>query len=376
MREAASLSFPYLTASPASSPILQDRLSQAFLQCISSKAILGGECSLDLFTGLLVYLAWQHHYLVKQQTYQKLCLLTGMASDLGLYRPNLSSMDDPGSALERDRAFVGCYCLCSALCATGYDKPNPLRWTDNLRLAAKSASIVGTLPSDRDLISSLELMRAVDDFSESAQDHHETSNGSTHYMELHTRATFHRLKALKREHPSLASSLGYAAANLHVYQRVLRSSLVSDPAMLIQSACAVKEYTDDILARPASTLHQMSVVGWVGLLEILLLMAKVSKPSTGGWEAGALTSMLQPEVMLDSLCSHMASTPSDDPLSLRHEGLVKRFRGVCESIKRHYLHDSDSSVTPSTHQASFLDPLSCFGNGVLDPSFWNSLSGQ
>lgn len=368
-------------------------MSQAFLYALSSKAILNNESSLDLLTGLLVYLAWHHHYVPQQQTYQNLCLLAGMVGNLGLYRSRLSSMDDPASALERDRAFVGCYYLCSSLSATGYNKPNPLRWTDNLRRAAENARRMGTLPSDRELVSTLELTRAMDDLEDVLQERSGVPPSSVHYIDLHTKAALHRLKALKREHPSLADSIGYAAANLHVYQSLLRSSANSDSSALIQCACAVKEYTDDLMARPASTLHHIAIVDWTNLLEVLLFMAKVSKPSTGGWEAGALTSMLQPEVVLDSLHSHMASTPHNDPLSSRHEGLLRRFRDNCEGIKRRFLFETgpagvvtaqadEPSLNGYSHQDSpaavrshVYDAYSHFGNGVLDPHFWSSLTG-
>lgn len=314
-----------------------------------------------------------------------------MAGDLGLYQPSLSTMnDDPGSALERDRAFVGCYYLCSSLSASGYNKPNPLRWTDNLRRAAENAGLVGTLQSDRGLIATLELSRTLNDLQDALQEHTEVPPSTVHYIDLHTRAALHRLKALKREYPFLAGSLGYSAANLHVYQRSLRSNAVLDPSTLIQCACAVKEYTDDILARPASTLHQVAIADWTNLLEILLLMSKVSQPSTGGWEAGALTSMLQADVVLDSLYSHMASTPSNDPLSLRHEGSLRRFRNICDGIKRRFLSDAGDKgvMTAQADEPSFsdyaqqrssvegrpFDAYSYFGNGVLDPHFWNTLT--
>lgn len=376
----------------ASSPKIQDRLSQAFLHTLSAKAILSSECSLDLFTGLLVYLAWQHHYLPQQQRYQQLCLLAGMAADLGLYQPTLSPMNDPGAALERDRAFVGCYYLCSSLSATGYNKPNPFRWTDNLRHAAESAGFAGTLSTDRELVATLELSRAMDDLHEVLQEHSGSPPGITQYLELHTKSAFYRLKSLKREHPSLGTSLGYAATNLHIYRiLLLRSGPVPDPTSLIQCACAVKEYVDDILARPASTLHHIAIVDWMNLLEILLLMVQVSKASTngGGWEAGALTSMLQHEVVLDAICYHMSSVSPNDALSSRHAGLLNRFRGICDGIKRRFLSEvgsagvvtaqaddvSGNRTAPAVDRSTKFDAYGLFENGVLDPMFWNGLMG-
>lgn len=379
-----TLTLAICVVASASYPETQGRLSEAFQYTLSSKVILGSERSMDLLTGLLVHLAWHHHFMSQPQVYQQLYLLAGLAADVGLYRPRLDPMDPP-SALERDRAFIGCYYLCSGLSPTGFDRPNPLRWTRNLRTCAENAALTGTLPSDRFLVSILELAHAMDEMEESIR-HDIVSQYSNPlpYVELQTKATSQRLKALKREHPSLAGFLGFEAAAIHIYQRLLRISETPDYPVLIQCACAIKEYLDDILSRPSETLHQIGIVDWSNLLEILVLMARVSKPSTNtsSWEAGALTSMLQPEAMLDAIWNHANSTPPNDPLSPRHEALLQSLRRVCDGVRRLLASTQQGSdgrfrtgAESRSGEGAIFDVFRSYGNGVLDPTFMKSLTG-
>lgn len=275
-----------------------------------------------------------------------------------------------GRELERARAFVGCYYLCSSLSAIGFDRPCPFRWTDSLRICADSIATSARTLSDRSVVALVELAHAIDDFEEALRLNVATRRTNVvPLVDLQVKASIQRLKALKREHPSLGGSLAFAAAILHCYQRLFRVSESPENAALIQCACAAKDYIDDLLARPSYTLHRMSIVDWTGLLEVLTLMGRITKPmpSTSGWETEALASMLQPEVALDALCSHMASAPSNDPLSPRHEPLLEWLTNACNGIRRRILHDgSGGPVRPQD--------FNYLGNGVLDMEFWNSLT--
>lgn len=374
------LALAICTVASASNSDLQSRLSQAFQYTLSSKVILGGQRSLDLLTGLMVYLAWHHQYMAQHQIYQELYLLAGMAADLGLYKTRLEPLD-AASALERDRAFVGCYYLCCALSATGFDKPSPLRWSNSIRHCAERAASANTLPSDSELVPLLELMHAVTDMEEALRDDMQSERTNpVQYVDLQVRATIQRLKALKREYPALAGTLAFSAANIHLHQRLLRASETPDYPTLIQCACSIKEFVDDVLARPPSTLHRIAIPDWASLMEILALMARVSKapPTAGGWEAGALTSMLQPEAAMDALCSHMASASSNDPLSPRHEQLLQWLRNMSQDIRRRVLLEPAAGSSWEHEQGRQREPdlLNFFGNGVLDLDFWNSLAAR
>ncbi|KAK6395217.1 hypothetical protein LTR65_000687 [Meristemomyces frigidus] len=409
------------TVSSAAHPEVQQRLVQAFRLALSSRVILQGQRSIDLFIGLLIYLAWHHNYMSKQQIYQELYLLAGMAADLGLYRqPSNVDNSNMRDAVERDRAYLGCYYLCCSLSVMGFNKPSPLRWTDNLRRCAENVAYSGAQPSDRLLVGITELMRTLEDLEDAFRMESGMKRSTmTHYVDIQTKAINHRLKALKREHRELGGTLGLRAATIHFHHRLLRASEIPDTATLIQCACAIKEHLDDVLARPPITLHQIAIVDWTNLLEVLVLMARVAKPlpSTVGWEAGALSSMLQPEAMLNAVCAHMASAPVGDPLNPRHEAQLQWFTDVCGSIKTRILHEhtqgastlrGDDSQYDTAHSlgqnhthidshghlrsvnepysselpmpgaaaladGSAYDSFSLLENGVLDDGFWTKL---
>ncbi|SMQ46861.1 unnamed protein product [Zymoseptoria tritici ST99CH_3D7] len=368
------LTLAVCTVASASRPDIQDRLSQAFLYALASKSVLTDDRSLDTFAGLLVFLAWHHHYLPQHQVYQKLCLLAGMATDLGLYRSyNFAAA---GSALETDRAMVGAYHLCCGLSAK-FDKANPLRWTKNLRSSAESVAQFGTLPIDCTFLGVLELAHAMDDLDDTLRQHGYQS-AAKHFVNLSTKSALHRLDALKRDHPTLNGTLAFASATIRIHQQRLRHGDINDSSVLIETACAVKEYLDELLARPPSTLHQMGVVAWADFLEILVVMAHVSKPSqTAGWEAGAVSSMLQPDAILDSIYGLMASTPADDPLVLRSEALQRRLYDICQATNgRLSNQERNSSGADAAQRAAKtgFDLLDYFGAGVLDSGFWDELS--
>ena len=364
---------PFMTAAictvnAAANSELQGRLSHSVRLALSARAIVEGERNIDLLIGLLIYLAWHHHYLSKQQVYQYLCLLAGMTADLGLYRPTAGGGTvDISPAIERDRAFLGCYYLCTGLSTRGFNKPNPLRWTDNLRQCAENVGRNGSLPSDRNLVAVIELAHAVQEMEDVLQAQADLKRSTVaSFVDMHAKATSHRLKGLRRDYPSLNSDLGFAAATIQVHCKLLAASDPPDTSTLIQCACTIKEYIDDILSRTPTLLHQMSLVDWSNLLEILILMAKISKPlpNTGGWETGALSSMLQPDRVLDTICTHMASAPLGDPLAPRHEGLLQWFRAFCDSIKRRIIHDRGGYDDNTSRTLSLQAPFKPANDGV------------
>ncbi|KAK1813666.1 hypothetical protein LTR12_011939 [Friedmanniomyces endolithicus] len=349
------------TVTSSAHPDTQARLAQAFRHALSATVIMRGERSMDLLQGLMIFLAWHHNYMVKQQIHQLLYLLAGMAADLGLHRqPYETDALNIAAALEQDRAFLGCYYLCCGLSVMAFDKPSPLRWTDNLRRCADHLAISGSLPQDNTLVGIIELTHAIDDLQDTLRSAAETKRPShAAYIDLQTKATTHRLSALKREHPDLAGTLAYAAATLHLHHRLLRATTSApETPTLIQTACLIKEYLDDLLARPPILLHHLAILDWTNLLEILLLLSRISeaplpKSTAGGWETGALASMLQPESILDALCAHMAAAPVREPLAPRHEGQLVWFRGVCEGIKKRILRErAGGAVTMGGYESA------------------------
>lgn len=354
-------------------PHRQARLAQAFRLALAAKVIVKGERGLDHMVGLLIFLAWHHNYMAKQQMTQMVYMLAGMAADLGLYRqPYTNSALDSATAVERDRSFLLCYYMCSGMSAMGFDSVPPLRWTNNLRKCADNVERFGTQAGDRFVPGITEMAKIIEDLEESLRSEGETKRTTqAAYVDIHCKSALNRVKALKREHPGLGETLGCEAAIVHIYHRLLRADETPDASTLIQAACAIKEYVDDILARSPITLHRLPIIDWVHLLEVLLLMSRISRsPSSNmGWEAGALSSMLQPDTVLDAISAHMASAPKDDPLAPRHETQLTWFQGLCDNIKRQILSEKGNIPGNLRNGNSHFDLVHSLGSSkqVLTP---------
>jgi hypothetical protein len=74
-----------LVASSSANEELQATCDFTFRNVLARTVIVEGKRNLELLQGLLIYLAWHHHYLrhETQQIYQYLQLAIGMAVDLG-----------------------------------------------------------------------------------------------------------------------------------------------------------------------------------------------------------------------------------------------------------------------------------------------------
>lgn len=382
------------TVAAAADPDRQERLSHAFRSSLAAKAVVQGDRSVDILAGLLIYLAWNHHYMSKQQIYQYLSLLPGMSADLGLYdKPPRRDINDRNAATELDRCFVGAYFLCSLLPPFAFGKPCPMRWTDYLRTSAENVMQAGELQSDRSLSSLLELAAAIDDFQSALQVACDDPT-SHQYRELQARAASQRLRALRRDHGFLAGNMILSACSIDIQQQQIQSKDSPDSSTMIQCACSAKEYFDDLLSRPAYFLHQATIVDWVLMMHVAVLMFRLAKQAAiaTGWEHGALTSMLHPEQTLSRLLNHMAAVPADDPLLLKHDGLLRWLDQFVHNNKESALLDnqpeaarninlSEGRFRPVNSEAVSLSnqPLPYHlqepaaerrSVGVLDPEFW------
>jgi hypothetical protein len=112
------LMFAVLTVASYESTSLQQTLSREFRKVAMAK-ILNGEKSLDLLQGILVFIAWHHHYMDAQAVSipMLLQLCVGVASDLGLDRISTTVRSPLHREDSRDReakrAYLGCYYLAS-----------------------------------------------------------------------------------------------------------------------------------------------------------------------------------------------------------------------------------------------------------------------
>ena len=141
LQQRPMLMFAVLTVASYDSVLLQLTLSREFRKVVTVK-VMNGEKSLDLLQGLLVFIAWHHHYMdthaVSIPMLLQIC--AGIANDLGLD----SLTTKPRSPLHREdprdreakRAYLGCYYLASNVGLTEPGKARIVPYSSTLRTYA------------------------------------------------------------------------------------------------------------------------------------------------------------------------------------------------------------------------------------------------
>jgi hypothetical protein len=153
MQHRPMLMFAVLTVSSYDSMQLQTTLSREFRK-VATIRIMKGEKSLDLLQGLLVFIAWHHHYMDAQAAsipmLLQLCL--GIANDLGLDSISRTARsplqkEDPRDR-EAKRAYLGCYYLSSNITWMQSSKARCMAYTSTLRTYASELASAWETKSD------------------------------------------------------------------------------------------------------------------------------------------------------------------------------------------------------------------------------------
>jgi len=147
------LMFAVLTAASYDTTLLQAALSREFRKVAMVK-IMNGEKSLDLLQGLLVFIAWHHHYMDPHAASVHLLLqmCVGIAGDLGLDNIPSSATSPLQKEDSRDReakrAYLGCYYLTTSLSLLDTGRPRSLSHSATLRMYATDLASVWEHRSD------------------------------------------------------------------------------------------------------------------------------------------------------------------------------------------------------------------------------------
>jgi hypothetical protein len=172
------LMFAVLTVASYDSIILQQTLSREFRKVAMVK-ILNGEKSLDLLQGLVVFIAWHHHYMDTQAVSvpMLLQLCVGIASDLGLDRlpTGLRSplhREDPRDR-EAKRAYLGCYYLASNIGLIEAGKSRCISYSTTLRNYASDLASVWEHKTDAVLPIFVDICQFMEDVEETFRGHNE-----------------------------------------------------------------------------------------------------------------------------------------------------------------------------------------------------------
>lgn len=171
IRQRPMLMFAVLTAASYDSALLQLTLSREFRKVVMVK-IMNGEKSLDLLQGLLVFIAWHHHYMdanaVSVHLLLQICV--GIAGDLGLDNLNATpkSPVQKDSAREREgkKAYLGCYYLTSNLRLMDLSRSRSMSYSSTLRAYASELASTWEHRSDAILPILIDTCQFMEDIEE------------------------------------------------------------------------------------------------------------------------------------------------------------------------------------------------------------------
>lgn len=320
---------------------LRLRLVRTFRHTISAKCIIDDDQSIDLMSGLFIHTMWHHRYMHKQQIYQYLHLLTGMAAQQGLYQQfGLDTYSSQQPDREVQLLFLGSYYLCSTIAGLASDKPSPFRWSDHLSSVALRFSFRGPFASNNDTVSLIELGHYIGDADSTIRD-----SGESHDTPAHNRAwsiwhnseaELRRLKGLVHK-ASIVSHPDVQATKIAVSTIVLQNSQHIQTRLLTDIAIGIKDYFDTILAEPPAWLLYSSMIDFTNLLSVLATLILILHPRFETWEAvpGAVRSLLEPEVLLDALVTRVCTPLPHE----RHEELIYWFSNLAAKIKAKWQRD-------------------------------------
>jgi hypothetical protein len=171
------LMFAVLTVASYDSVLLQQTLSREFRK-VAMVRILSGEKSLDLLQGLLVFIAWHHHYMDAQAVSvpMLLQLCVGIASDLDLDRLPTSPIhrEDPRDR-EAKRAYLGCYYLASNIGLIEAGKSRCISFSTTLRSYASDLASAWEHKTDTVLPIFVDICQFMEDVEETFRGHNEQS---------------------------------------------------------------------------------------------------------------------------------------------------------------------------------------------------------
>jgi hypothetical protein len=330
------------TVTTTSNTELRHRLVRTFRRTISTKCILDDERSVDLMSGLFIHTMWHHRYMHKQQIYQYLHLLTGMASEQGLHRYfGLDTLSSRQSDREVQLLFLGCYYLCTTLAGFASDRPSPFPWSDHLSNVALRFSFRGPFPSNSNTVNLIELGRYLGDADTTMRRSSEALDTSAHNRAWsiwhNSEAELRRLKGLIHKFTSITPHPDMQATTIAVSSIVLQNSKHVQTRLLTDMAIGIKDYFDIIFAEPPASIFYFSIIDWTHLLSVIAILMLILNPRFEKWEAvpGALRNLLEPEVLLDTVVARMSAVPAHE----RHDELLHWFADLTAKIKMKWQRD-------------------------------------
>ncbi|KFY38373.1 hypothetical protein V495_06617 [Pseudogymnoascus sp. VKM F-4514 (FW-929)] len=286
---------------------LQRKLGKEVKKVVSHRMIVGGEVSLEILQGILVYLAWSHYYTRPRIYTQLLQLGISIVVDLRLNRPPPCGLPKIGLTLEMDggkernyrtawdqdekRAVAGCFYLASSI-ACMLQKTSTFPFSANIDEYCKSLRNEATCPTDKYLLYVVRLQAIAEKIdSLFSQRVSELNPEST--IELFVKQLQSELELFRERLPfdmteSYLLAMQYRAVELNLYQIALldRSPESEVPRVVPSSSwrldilCAglisAKSLLSYFLSVPARTQLAFSNSEWIQIGVAMIVASKLS----------------------------------------------------------------------------------------------------
>ncbi|ORY11334.1 hypothetical protein BCR34DRAFT_587994 [Clohesyomyces aquaticus] len=410
------LMFALLTTTSYDSPLLQFALSREFRKVAMVK-IMNGEKSLDLLQGLLVFVAWHHHYSDPQAVslHMLLQICIGISGDLGLENiPSGSAFrnEDPRDR-EAKRAYLGCYYLSSNLGMVETTRNRSLSQSVVLRTYATELASVREYKSDVTLPALIETCQFMEDVEETFRSQPEQAlvvksqvkrlSEKWDMLRMSSKQSAAESSQLSTapeyvQHPTdqLSETLQWLQMNsrVHLYRSAMSVELLdrdSAPwasgfqlSLRITALRSIEHFLDNAVQLQTNQYEYLSIVDWLSLISTLTTLGKLALHSTPipGWDSVDLQLAKIFEHFRDLLCSQLPRL--QDCQDHKTEDVFDRFRRITAIMKmamravpgRSSPNGSTFEITTSSRQTvSLLQDLPAIkqngiGIGVELPAPW------
>ncbi|KAF1998812.1 hypothetical protein P154DRAFT_244687 [Amniculicola lignicola CBS 123094] len=347
MQQRPMLMFAVLTVASYDSALLQLTLSRELRKVVMVK-IMNGEKSLDLLQGLLVFIAWHHHYMDPQAVsiHMLLQMCLGIAGDLGLDRipPTHAFAKEDVRDREAKRAYLGCYYLSTNMGVLEPGRTRNLAYSSTLRAYASDLASTWEYKSDSLLPILVDTCQFIEDVEETFR--------STSEQALVARSQVKRLSDRWESMRSSSKQLGndfktlqwlQMAAKVHLY-RIATSLEFADRdstpwasgyqlSLRISSVRAVEQFLECSTQMNPSQYEFLSIVDWLNLIFTLTTLGKLALHSSPmpGWDPVDLQLSKTLDHYRDQLCAQMPRPL--DVQDRKAEDVFERFRRITAIMK-------------------------------------------
>ncbi|USP73552.1 uncharacterized protein yc1106_00826 [Curvularia clavata] len=372
------LMFAVLTVASYDSPQLRHTLSQEFRKVVMVK-IMKGEKTLDLLQGLLIFIAWHHHYMDAQAVsitlLLQLCL--GIAHDLGLDNISRAARsplhkDDPRDK-EAKRAYLGCYYLSSNIGLMQPLKARSMSHTTTLRNYASELASSWDNKTDTVLPILMDVCQYMEDVEETFRSQSEQA--------IVVRTQVNRLSekwenirlvsklqandfgkhALLRldtcNTDSISATLQWLqlAARIHLYRIAASVDLVdrdSTPwasgfqlSLRVTYVRSIEQFLENSTKLSTSQFDYVSLIDWLNLVNTITSLSKLALHASHipGWDPSELQLTRTFDYYRDQISSQL---PRPRDTQSNREDAFERFRRITSTM-RMALHDAPGRGSPN-----------------------------